>query len=123
MKTGVDIVEVKRIEKILESRKESFYRKIFTEAEIKYIRNKKDNPKTVAGLFACKEAVSKLLGTGIGRIGWQDIEVLHNENSKPFININDKVYKLLKKDELNSIEVSISHETSYAVSFAIGFLK
>ena len=123
MKTGVDIVEVERIERILELRKDSFYKKIFTYNEIRYIKLKKDNPKTVAGLFACKEAVSKLLGTGVGAVGWQDIEISHDENNKPFININPKLYSILKKNNLNAIEVSISHETNYAISFAIGFVK
>ncbi|MGO1468838.1 MAG: holo-ACP synthase [Tissierella sp.] len=123
MKTGVDIVEVKRIKKILESKKDPFYKKIFTHNEIKYIKSKKHNPKTVAGLFACKEAVSKMLGTGIGVVGWRDIEILHDKNNRPYINIKSRVNNFLKKNGLNHIEVSISHEKSYAISFAIGFLK
>lgn len=123
MKTGVDIVEVKRIEKILDSKRDSFYGRIFTHNEIKYIESKKHNPKTVAGLFACKEAVSKMLGRGIGLIGWKDIEIDHDKNGKPFINIKAKVEELLKKNEINAIEVSISHEKNYAISFALGFLR
>lgn len=72
-------------------------------------------------MFASKEAVSKLLGTGIGIINWKDIEVKHDEKGRPFININSKILELLNKEALDSIDISISHERKYAVSFAIGF--
>lgn len=123
MRTGVDIVEIKRIEKILERRRQSFYRKVFTYSETKYIKEKRHSAKTVAGLFATKESVSKLLGKGIGNLNWKDIEVLHDENGRPFININSKIEKYLKELDLNSIEISISHERENAISFAIGFFK
>lgn len=123
MRTGVDIVEISRIEKILESRREKFYEKIFTGEEIQYIVNKKHNSKTISGIFATKEAVSKLLGSGIGRVNWKDIEVLHDKNGRPFIGINKKLEKYLQKVDLNCIDISISHERKYAISFAIGFKK
>lgn len=123
MRTGVDIVEIKRIEKILERRRHSFYRKVFTYSEIEYIKNKSNSPKTVAGIFATKESVSKLLGIGIGNLNWKDIEVLHDKNGRPFINISSKIRKYLEEIDLNSIEISISHEKEYAISFSIGFFK
>lgn len=123
MRTGVDIVEIKRIEKVMDKRRESFYKKIFTWSEIDYIREKNHNSKTVAGLFASKEAVSKLVGIGIGSLGWRDIEVVHDDKGRPFIRINKKIEKLLNDVDLNSIEISISHEKEYAICFAIGFSK
>ncbi len=121
MKTGVDIVEVKRIEKILEKRRDTFYRKLFTQAEIEYIKGKNHNSKTVAGFFAAKEAVSKVLGTGIGKLAWKDIELLHDKEGRPYININSKIKEILNKQGLKSLDISISHEREYAISFAIGF--
>lgn len=123
MRTGVDIVEINRIEKILERKRHSFYRKVFTYSEREYIKSKNDSSKTVAGIFATKESVSKLLGTGIGDLNWKDIEVLHDKNGRPFINISSKICKCLEELDLNSIEISISHEKEYAISFAIGFFK
>lgn len=123
MRTGVDIIEIKRIEKILERRRYSFYKKVFTYSEIEYIESKGNSYKTVAGLFATKESVSKLLGTGIGNLNWKDVEILHDENGRPFINMNFKIGKYLEKLGLNSIEISISHEKEYAISFSIGFFK
>lgn len=121
MRTGVDIVEIKRIERILDSRRDTFYRKVFTNNEIAYLESKKHNPKTVSGLFAAKEAVAKALGTGIGVLAWKDIEVSHDKLGRPFIDINSKIKDLLSANALEAIEISISHERHYAISFAIGF--
>lgn len=121
MKTGVDIVEIKRIEKIMEKRRETFYKKIFTSKEVEYIKSKNHNSKTVAGIFASKEAVSKMLGTGIGIINWKDIEIIYDEKGRPLVNINSKILHMLNKEGLDSIDISISHERKYAISFAIGF--
>lgn len=121
MRTGVDIVDIRRIEKILEKRRNSFYKKIFTHNEMQYIASKKHSSKTIAGMFATKEAVSKLIGTGIGKINWKDIEVLHDENGRPYIYMSLKIEDYLRELSLSDIEISISHEKEYAVSFAIGF--
>lgn len=121
MRSGVDIVEISRIEAIVDDRREKFYKRIFTDKEIGYIISKNHKPRTIAGIFASKEAVSKLLGRGIGRVNWKDIEVLHDENGRPYIHINKKIEKFLEELGLNSIDMSISHEREYAISFAIGF--
>ncbi len=123
MRTGVDIVEIKRIEKIIISKRESFLKKIFTDREREYIIEKNYKPKTISGMFASKEAVSKLIGSGIGELAWRDIEVLYDKNGRPFINKGEKIKKYLEQLNLNSIDISISHEREYAISFAIGFLK
>lgn len=123
MRTGVDIVEIKRIEKIIISKRESFLKKIFTDRERAYIMGKNYDPKTVSGMFASKEAVAKLIGSGIGDLAWKDIEVLHDKKGRPFVRQGEKIKKYLEELNLNSIEISISHEREYAISFAIGFLK
>lgn len=123
METGVDIVKNSRIKNILDKSRDSFYRKIFTDNEIEYISSKNHNYKTVSGLFAAKEAVSKMLGTGIGEIGWKDIEILHNNKNKPYIYINQKMIKILDLLNVNTIELSISHEEEFAIAFAIGYLS
>src|SRR5699024_4849647 len=118
--TGVDIVQINRIEKILDTKRDRFYERIFTKKEIKYIE-KRQNVKTIAGLFAAKEAISKALGTGIGKIGWQDIEITHSERGEPLVHMLSKLKEELVKQNLNSIEISISHEKEYAIAFAICF--
>ena len=85
LRTGIDIISNKRIEKLLEKGKDGFYRRLFTDREIEYLDTKNHNPATVSGIFASKEAVSKLLGTGIGTISWKDIEIGHEPSGRPYL--------------------------------------
>lgn len=121
LSTGVDIVQVNRIEKLLRDKEDKFLKKIFTQNEVQYIKEKQKDPRTIAGIFAAKEAVAKALGTGIGEISWQDMEIIHDSRGKPRLNINKKLANLLRKGKHDSIELSISHEKEYAVAFAITF--
>lgn len=123
MTTGVDIIKISRIEKILAKRRNAFYNKIFTKTEIEYIKKKKDNVKTISGLFASKEAVSKAIGTGIGKIGWKDIEIKHSPQGKPMVNLSSKGWRIIKDLKINEFDISISHEKDYAIAFVIGYYK
>lgn len=114
---GVDIVDVNRIRKILLERPDRFLEKIFTIREREYIEKKNYNAETISGLFAGKEAISKAIGTGIGLLSWQDMEILHESMGRPRIFIADEI---LKKYNIDSLEISISHERNYAIAFVIG---
>lgn len=119
--TGVDIVKISRIRKILDNKRDSFYNKIFTFREIEYIKEKNHDPKTVAGLFAGKEAVSKTIGTGIGKVGWKDIQINHDAKGKPEVNLSNKAWEILEDIKINKFDISISHEDEYAIAFVIGY--
>jgi len=102
---GIDIIEVGRIEKLLES-KENFLTRNFTEAEQEF--NLK--PESVAGNFAAKEAFAKSLGTGFRGFGLRDVEVLRNELGAPYI---------VFRGERSAANVSISHTKTTAVAVVI----
>ena len=119
--TGVDIVQISRIEKILLDKKDSFLKRVFTGNEIDYINEKGNNPKTIAGLYAAKEAISKALGTGIGQVSWQDLEIIHDEKGKPLVNLSAKLEPILEGLNLNSFSLSISHDGDYAIAFVVGY--
>jgi NAD(P)H-hydrate epimerase len=121
--TGIDIVNVSRIRKILLEKRNKFYDKIFTEKEVEYITNNGHKATSVAGFFAAKESVSKVLGTGIGFVGWKDIEILHDDNGKPYVDMAENGRKVMKELNLDSIDISISHEEDYAVAIAIGHVN
>lgn len=123
IRTGIDIVDIDRIENILELKDERFLNKIFTDNEIEYIINKGKKANTIAGIFAAKEAVAKLLGSGIGKFSWKDIELYHKKSGKPYIKINKKIREKLDILKTDNIDVSISHEKKYAVSIAVGVGK
>lgn len=121
-KTGIDIVNINRVKKILLTRRDKFLSKVFTKAETEYISKGGHKPNTISGIFAAKEAVSKVLGSGIGYINWQDIEVLHDNNGRPYIGINSKLKDKMKELGIKNLDISISHEKDYAMAFAIGSL-
>lgn len=118
--TGLDIVKIARIEKLLETRKERFYNKIFTRPELDYIYRRKESPETIAGLFASKEAIGKLLGRGIGLVAWQDIEIYHDKFGKPQVRLDREGENLRRALGIETIHLSISHEKDYALALAIG---
>ena len=107
---GIDIIEIKRINKLMEEYGERFFQRILTEKEINYCKKFSKPELHFAGRFASKEAYSKAIGTGIGKqFGWKDIEILNNEKGKPYI-----VH--LKDNEFSKFhyEISISHTEDYA---------
>ena len=107
---GIDIIEVKRIKKIIERYGDRFYTRILTEKEIKYCKSFSKPDLHFAGRFASKEAYSKSIGTGISKdFRWKDIEILNDKRGKPYINHRvDNEYSKYK------FEVSISHTDEYA---------
>ena len=112
--TGIDITEVERIEKNMENVK--FLEKIYSKEELEYLKTRKFNPKTAAGMFAAKEAVSKCLGTGFSNFGPCHIEILKDDNGKPYVVLSGNALK--RADELNikNIHISISHTNEFAVA-------
>ena len=109
---GIDIIEVKRIEASL-SKRGDFLRKIFTDKEIKMFEDKGNNPQTIAGNFAAKEAISKSLGLGIRGYNFKDIEILRDDLGKPVV----KTYNNLKQIciDYSVLEIKVSISYFYAV--------
>ncbi|MBC7088070.1 MAG: NAD(P)H-hydrate dehydratase [Tissierellales bacterium] len=119
MLTGIDIVKNERIQKLIQTNKDTFYKRVFTKDEINYIRDKRDSIGTIAGLFAAKEAVSKMLGTGIGEISWTDIEICHSGKGKPYLNINDKLKTIFRMLGIKEVDISISNEKEFSIAVAV----
>ncbi|WP_326908461.1 holo-ACP synthase [Sedimentibacter sp. MB31-C6] len=114
---GVDITEVDRIKKNLDNKR--FLFKIYSESEITYLKNRKFNSQTAAGMFAAKEAVSKCLGTGFTNFGPKDIEILKDDKGKPYVNLRNNARERATQLELTNIQLSISHTKDYAIAFCI----
>jgi len=107
---GIDIIDIKRIKKIIERYGDRFYTRILTEKEIEYCKSFSKPDLHFAGRFASKEAYSKSIGTGISKdFRWKDIEILNDKRGKPYINQRvDNEYSKYK------FEVSISHTDEFA---------
>lgn len=114
---GIDIIEVERISKNIGN--ESFMKKIYTLNELEYLRTRKFNPQTAAGIFAAKEAVSKCLGTGFSTFGTQDIEILKNEKGKPIVVLSNNAFDIAEENKITNIQLSITHIKDYAIASCI----
>lgn len=123
IRTGVDIVCNKRIKKIMDSKQESFFRRVFTASERAYIESRNNSVGTVAGIYAAKEAVSKVIGTGIGQIGWKDIQIHHDNRGRPYIVKNNNLKKTMVLNRIEDIDISISNEEEYSIAIAVGETK
>ncbi len=119
MYTGIDIIEIKRIEKVFGSHK-NFVSRVYTPDEAKYCQSKKNCFQHYAVRFASKEAVLKAFGTGLrDRIKWTDIETLNDELGKPYINLYGRAKELATEKKIGEISVSLSHCKDYAVAHVL----
>ncbi len=121
--TGIDIVRVKRITKLISEKQKSFTAKLFTQKEIDYCEegtNIKISAQHYAGRFAAKEAFLKALGTGWRNgISWQDVEIVNDDYGKPVLKLYKKAKTILKKNNVNNIHLSIAHTRKDAVAMVI----
>ena len=116
--TGVDIIEIDRIHRVLERWGQRFLHRIYTEEEINYCR---ERPQNLAVRFAAKEATMKALGTGVRGVGWKDIEVVRGEGGAPSIRLHGRALLRAKKLGVKELVLSLSHSRDYAVAFVVGF--
>src|ERR671929_2076093 len=107
---GIDIVETARIRKLVEHHGEHFLDRVFTQREQAYCAlNPKRYFEHLAGRFAAKEAVLKVLGTGWrGGIAWTDIEILPEPSGQPKIRLSGECLKIAKQLGISRWHVSIS---------------
>ncbi|KKO20980.1 MAG: holo-[acyl-carrier-protein] synthase [Candidatus Brocadia sp.] len=116
MYVGIDIVEIRRIEKLF-SANEDFLRRIYTEKEVEYCNQKKNKYQHFAARFASKEAMFKALGTGwADKMKWTDIELLNDKKGRPYLNLYGRVKELADEKRIGDISVSLSHCHDYAIA-------
>jgi phosphopantetheine--protein transferase-like protein len=114
---GIDIIKVARIRDALARFGPRFSARVLTPAEQGYVR---DRPETLAGRWAAKEAVSKVLGLGVRGIGWREIEIERLPTGQPAVRLHDRAERRAEQLGMVRIAVSISHESDYAVAIAFG---
>ncbi len=110
---GCDIAQISRFNSLVDS--DSFLKKYFTKSELEYIGSKKNKAQTLAGLYACKEAILKALKMGIGgQIRLTNLEILHEKNGAPMLNFTPELNYYLSSINCTQIDISISHDGDYA---------
>jgi holo-[acyl-carrier protein] synthase len=122
MSTGIDIIEVSRIRRLMESSGDRFLRHHFTPDEISYCRSKKNSCVHFAGRMAAKEAVYKALrmewGTGFT---WKNIEILGRSDGAPGVFLRGPAAQALEDSLFEELEISLSHTDQYAAATALAW--
>ena len=118
--TGIDIIEIDRIQNVLSQYGNRFLNKIFTPDEIQYCRGRSPN---LAGRFSAKEATMKALKTGARGVSWKDIEVIRASNGAPSIKLYNRALARSESLGVSSLSISFSHSRDYAVASVIASSK
>jgi holo-[acyl-carrier protein] synthase len=114
---GIDIIKVERIAAALRRFGDRFPKRVLTDAEQRYVRNR---PQNFAGRWAAKEAVSKVLGLGVRGVGWREIEIVRLPTGQPTVRLHGRAQARAEQLGMSRVAVSISHEGDYAVAVAFG---
>jgi holo-[acyl-carrier protein] synthase len=116
IKTGIDIIEIPRIQAALDRHGERFLKRVFSDQEILECRGRAE---ALAVRFAAKEAASKALGTGIGPISWREVETLHRWSGEPYLVLHGTAEKIAEQLGLASWVVSLSHSRENAIAVVV----
>ena len=118
---GVDIVENKRINKLIKNKQ--FILRIFSKKEIDQSKKIKDKTNFFSKRFAAKESLSKAIGTGFRNgLNFKDISVINDKYGKPNFHLNHNVKKLINfKFNVKNIKISLSlaDEKKYSIAFSV----
>ena len=115
--TGIDIVEIERIERLLVRQKQKFLKRVFTSAETDYCMKRGKPAIHLAARFAAKEAAAKALGTGFAKgVRMRDIEVIAAGKGPPCIKLHGAAAKKYDSLGAKQILLSISHTSEHALA-------
>lgn len=117
---GIDVVEIDRVQSSIDEFGDKFIQRIFTQAEQEYCQKHKFPFKHYAARFAAKEAVSKALGTGIGKdVAFTDIEVVKKESGEPEVVLHGAGAAFAQSNNIELIKISLTHAEHYAAANAV----
>jgi holo-[acyl-carrier protein] synthase len=118
--TGIDIAEVRRIQRSIERFGDRFLKRIYTAGEIRYCDSKANRAERYAARFAAKEAAMKALGTGWSHgVGWCDCEVVHLPGGRPSMAFHGKAAEFAAQLGVNHAALSLSHTAEQAIAQVI----
>jgi len=122
IKCGTDIIEIDRIKESIESLGEKFLNKVFTSREIEYCESKKTQKyQHYAARFAAKEAAFKAISESLPdkyALTWNNYEILNDDLGRPCIKVTG-----IELEQIENIDLSISHCKQYAVATVVAIYK
>lgn len=117
---GTDIVDSRRIEHSLRRFGEKFQNRILSAGEHRSLQDK-ELAAYIARQFAAKEAVAKVLGTGMRQgVSFRSICVYRNEQGAPYVTLEGGARQIADSLGITRIHISLSDERHYALAFAVG---
>lgn len=116
LSVGVDLVEIRRIAALVARHGERFTGRVFTPGEVADCGGRAES---LAARWAAKEAVAKALGTGIGAVGWQEIEVVRGESGCPAVQLHGRAATLAAERGLARWALSLAHDGGLALAFVV----
>lgn len=117
---GTDIVDVARIQKLLDEKPEEFLSRVFTEIEVNYCRSKKRPAVHYAARFAAKEAFMKAIGTGWAKgVGFSQVGIINDDDGAPSLIITGQALTCMTDKGANFAHISASHTHEYATATVI----
>ena len=120
---GIDVVEIDRIERMLDDYGQRFAEKVFTEGERSYCGSGTRPALHFAARFAAKEAVAKAFGTGIGsQLEWLDMDIQRNEAGAPKLVLSGAGRDFAEANKIGEIMISLTHARDYAAANAVALM-
>ncbi|NQS91361.1 MAG: holo-ACP synthase [Chloroflexi bacterium] len=126
LSSGLDLIEIKRIQKVFDRHGDHFLQKIFSAAELERLdkfKARQVNPRFIAAelaaRFAAKEACSKALGTGIGPVSWREMEILNEPSGKPVLRLHGRAKEISEKLGIQTWSVSLTHTQGMAAAVVV----
>ena len=118
---GIDLIECERIREIWDRHGNRFLDRLLTAEEARHVQRYKHAVPSLAGRFAAKEAILKVLGTGWrGKVAWRDMEILNNGHGQPLVTLTGECKRIADQLGITAVLVSITHTDSFAAATAIG---
>ncbi len=117
---GIDLVKIKRMDRIINRWGDRFVRRVFTKGEIE-VCYKRSSPSSAFSLrFAAKEAFSKAIGLGMKKgVRWRDIEIFHFPGGRPGLKLHGRSLDICNEQHITNLHVSLSDEGEYGIAMVV----
>jgi holo-[acyl-carrier protein] synthase len=118
---GVDIVDISRLERALDTHGERFRNRVFTPDEIAYCDQLARPGERYATRFAAKEAARKAIGaaTPVRALSWHEVEIISSTEGAPQLRFHGRAAELIEQLGVQGVHVSLSHGNNQAIAFVV----
>jgi holo-[acyl-carrier protein] synthase len=117
---GIDLVDIRRMEKAINRWEDRFIRRVFTSGEIETCINRVFPPSAFSLRFAAKEAFAKALGLGMENgIRWRDIEVFHFPGGRPGLRLHGRSSEICAEKGISGFHLSLSDDGNYGTAMVV----